>query len=370
MKQVSFLLVCFLSPLIASAFSHVDRAASFEYGDPGIKSMHALAFSPDGVLFIGDSKSATIFAIQTEDVSAGKEVEDIEVNKVDELIADALGTEVENITIQDMAIHPLSKRVYLAVHHVDGTPVLLTIQKGRLDVVNLSSVNYSKAALGSPVEESATDRRGRSLRQWAISDLEYFDGRVLVSGLSNKEFSSSVTMMSYPFKENDQELASLEIWHAAHGQFETHSPIKTFTTAIINSEPQVVASYTCTPLVLFPLSMMKSGAHVKGRTVAELGNRNTPLDIISMEKGGESYLLMANTSRALMKISYQALESFDGSLTEPVTENSGTAGIDFINLPLVNVLQLAKLDDKRFVMLQRRSNGDLDLHTGSADRWL
>ncbi|NND31487.1 MAG: hypothetical protein HKN76_02770, partial [Saprospiraceae bacterium] len=236
-------------------------------------------------------------------------------------------------------------------------------------VFDFVDVDYSKKPLLQAVSEDAKDRRGRSLRQWAISDLDYFEGRLLVSGLSNKEFSSAMTCLKFPFNDDD-EIATLEIWHAAHGQFETHSPIKTFTTTIINGAPHIVASYTCTPLVLFPLSMLKEGQHVKGRTIAELGNRNTPLDIISMEKAGKSYLLMANTSRALMKISYEKLEAFQGGLTEPVTENSGTAGIDFISLPLVNVLQLDKLDDQRFVMLQRRSNGDLDLYTGTADRWL
>jgi hypothetical protein len=139
---------------------------------------------------------------------------------------------------------------------------------------------------------------------------------------------------------------------------------------MLNSEPHIIASYTCTPLVLFPLKELKKGEHVVGRTVAELGNRNTPLDIISMEKGGKAYILMANSSRAMMKISYEHLEAFKDGLTTPVEENSATAGIDFIALPLVNVLQLDKLDDSRFVMLQRKADGDLDLLTGTADRWL
>ena len=257
----------------------------------------------------------------------------------------------------------------MAIHHVEGSPVLLTIDKDGLKNFDLSEVLYSKMMLPDAIEPDAKDSRGRSLRGWAISDLDYFNGRVLVSGLSNKEFSSALSMFPFPF-EDKHDIATLEIWHAAHGQFETHSPIKTFTTTLLNGEPHIVASYTCTPLVLFPLSMLKEGQHVKGRTVAELGNRNTPLDIISMEKGGKAYLLMANTSRALMKISYEHLEAFKGGLTQPVEENSATAGIDFIALPLVNVLQLDKLDNSRFVMLQRKSNGDLDLLTGTADRWL
>ena len=365
----SLLLLFSFCVLYLSALPPTNPNLGFINGTPDIQSMHSLTFGPEGILFIGDSKSASVFALDTKVKSIAREVEDINIEKVDAQISAVLGTTTDNITIQDMAICPTSKKVYLAVHHVDGTPVLMTFSSGELQVVDLSNVSYSKMDLQDAVAIDAKDRRGRSLRKWAISDMDYFDGKVLVSGLSNKEFSSSLTSFPFPFSDK-QDIASLEIWHAAHGKFETHSPIKTFTTTMLGGEAHIVASYTCTPLVLFPLAMLKKGQHVKGRTVAELGNRNTPLDIISMEKAGKSYLLMANTSRALMKISYEKLEAFKGGLTEPVTENSGTAGIDFISLPLVNVLQLDKLDDERFVMLQRRSNGNLDLYTTTANRWL
>ncbi len=369
MKRPGNILVWLILFSTSTIVAAEDLRSGFINGDPEIKSIHALTFGTDGILFIGDSKSATIFAIDTKDAPSSGTVEDIDVKQIDKMIAASLGTQVENIIIQDMAVHPESKRVFLAVHHIDGTPVLITIEKGQPMLFDLKAVFYSKMVLPYAVAEDAKDDRGRSLRGWAISDLDYFEGQVLVSGLSTKEFSSSLTMLPFPFSDK-HDVATLEIWHAAHGAYETHSPIKTFTTTMVNGQAHIVASYTCTPLVLFPLSMLKEGQHVMGRTVAELGNRNTPLDIISMEKGGKSYLLMANTSRALMKISYEHLEAFQGGLTDPVEENSGTAGIDFISLPLVNILQLDKLDDSRFLMLQRKSNGDLDLYTSTADRWL
>ena len=88
------------------------------------------------------------------------------------------------------------------------------------------------------------------------------------------------------------------------------------------------------------MSDLQDGAHAKGRTVAELGNWNTPLDMIEMEKEGQRYILMANSNRALMKIKVSNIESFGDSLTERVQERAGTAGVDFINLPFVNVQQL------------------------------
>ena len=46
----------------------------------------------------------------------------------------------------------------------------------------------------------------------------------------------------------------------------------------------------------------------KGKTIAELGNRNKPLDMISYKKEGKDYLLMANSSRGVMKISTENID--------------------------------------------------------------
>src|SRR4029077_4423049 len=107
----------------------------------------------------------------------------------------------------------------------------------------------------------------------------------------------------------------------------------------------------------------------KGRTVAEMGSGNSPLDMITMTKGGDQYLIMSNSNRPVFKVKYKSIESFQGNITTPVEENFGTAGVDFIQMPIVNVLQLDKLDDSQFILLQRKANGDLDLWT-AGDRYL
>ncbi|MDA1122018.1 MAG: hypothetical protein O2887_16265 [Bacteroidetes bacterium] len=266
-----------------------------------------------------------------------------------------------------MAVHPLSKRVYFSVQSGDGTPALLRINGGKFEAVPLTNIRYSSTAINNAVEDKVDDR-GRSQRVWAISDINYFDDKVMVTGLSNQEFSSTFRSIPFPFGKT-QDQSSIEIWHAAHGRYETYSPIKTFTATTINGKEQLIASYTCTPLVLIPLDELAPGKHVKGRTVAELGSSNSPLDIVVMEKKGEKFLLMANSNRAIMKIKLSDIESFEGKLTEPVSESYATDGVAFINLPVTNVIQLDKMDESRFVVLQRKSNGSLDLWTGG-ERYL
>lgn len=234
--------------------------------------------------------------------------------------------------------------------------------------VDLKNVDYTSITLANAPAEDAKDRRGNPLRVASISDLGFYEGKVMVSGLSNQEFSSTFRIIPYPFTKQ-QDWASLKIYHAAHKQYETFAPIRTFTVAEVNGKKSLIASYTCTPLVVFPLEDLKPGTHVEGRTVAEMGSGNSPLDMITMKKGNESYLLMANSSRPVFKVKFSQIDAFQGGLTTPVEENFATAGVNFISLPVVGVLQMEKLDDTQFLMLQRKPNGDLDFWT-AGDRYL
>lgn len=354
--------------VISATKNETTLTADFITGDPEIQSINALAFGPEGILFIGDSKSASVFALDTKDTEKLATATAIRMREFDTKIAEKLGTEASNINITDMAVNPLSKSVYFSVHSSDGTPLLFKINGEEIETISLKNVSYSKTGVQNAVAVDKKDRRGRSQRVWAIADMGFYNGKLMVSGLSNQEFSSTFRSISFPF-DDQQDHASLEIYHAAHAQFETFAPIKTFTVATIKGKDHLVASYTCTPLVLFPLDELKSGKHVKGRTVAELGAGNSPLDIISMEKEGNSYLIMSNTNRAVMKVNYSDVEKFEGTLTEPVKELGRTEGVPYISLPMVNVLQLDKLDDNQFIYIQRRSDGELILNTAN-NRWL
>ncbi|HVF81548.1 MAG TPA: hypothetical protein VM884_06425 [Flavisolibacter sp.] len=352
----------YMAALLAGGFfiAASNRPVDQPLTPADVKSISAITFGPDGILFIGDSKSATVFAVNTKDTKKGKPAA-FDIKNIDQKIAAALGTEAANITITDMAVNPISKKLYIAVQASDGTPVLLKVDGDKMEAVSLKEMNASSVVLANAPAEDAKDGRGRSLRISSISDLGYADGKLLVSGLSNHQFSSSFKSIPYPFTATQDE-ATLEIYHAAHGRYETSAPIKTFTTATINNKKYLVASYTCTPLVLFPMDELKPGMHVKGRTVAEMGSGNTPIDMITLQSGSESFLMMANTKHPVAKVDYKAIASFEGTLTEPV---KGTGGVTFTAMPLTNVLQMDKLDEKQVVMLQKKANGDVDLLTAN-----
>lgn len=359
--------------VLAWAFPNRMATATLSYGTPDVQSMSALAFGPENLLFVGDSKGAAVFALDVNDAEKATSQEPVNLQDVDKKIAALLGTTPDAISIHDMAVHPASQNVYLSVTRGQGDaamPVLLRIaQDGAMEEVSLDGVRFSKAAITNAPAADARDRRGGSLRTNTITDLAYADHQVYVAGLSNEEFASNLRRLAFPF--NDQMTASsLEIFHVAHGQYETHAPVRTFMPFDIGGEPNILAAYTCTPLVAFPVGNLKDGAHVKGKTVAELGFGNTPLDILSFEKNGKRRLLIANTNRTVMMLDADALYGAE-SLTQPLGEGMMTDGVGYLSLPLTGVLHMALLNDEHFVLLQRQSqDGSLRLRSFPISRMI
>lgn len=371
MKKIIFrvsLVATVLLMVAATKDKKSELTANFTTGDPGIASMNSLSFGPEGILFVGDSKNAMIYALDTKDTKAVEKSATIGMNKFDETVAASLGTTLDNIRITDMAVNPISKVAYFSVHTKNGTPVLLKLVGKKLENVSLKNISYSKTSLNDAVAVDAKDKRGRALRNWAVADLKYHNGKVMVSGLSNKEFASTFRSIPFPFT-NQQDYASLEIFHVAHGRYETYAPIKVFDIITIKNEEFLLASYTCTPLVLFPMKDLKGKKHLKGRTIAELGGGNSPLDIISFKKNGQLKFFLSNTNRPVMRINFDDIANFKESMTTPMTEFGKDAGLTYDNLPFVNVIQMDNLDKDNTLMLRRKSNGDLYLYSRNK-KWM
>lgn len=364
MKKIIYtlsLVAAVLITIAATSKKNDTLTKDFITGNPGISSMNSLSFGPEGILFIGDSDNATIYALDTKDRKVNTKAEKIAIGNFDVKVAAALGTTKDNIRITDMAVNPMSKVPYFSVQTKNGTPVLLKLVGGKLENIDLNSISYSKTALTNAAAKDAKDARGRGMRRWAVSDMKYYNGKVLVSGLSNKEFSSSFSSIPFPFT-NKHDFATLEIYHAAHGRYETYAPIKTFDVTTIDGKEYLLASYTCTPLVLFPINDLTGGKHLKGRTIAELGAGNSPVDIISFKKGDDLEFYMSNSNRPVMRMNIKDIANFKESMTTPITEFGTAAGMTYDNLPFVNVQQMDNLDEGNVLLLRRRNDGVLYLH--------
>ncbi len=360
MNLRSTLCLLVAAALFTTAAVSADFSSSLKSGKADLKSAGALAFGPDGVLFVGDSVGAAIFALDTQDRAKGA-VGAVEIKGINEKIASLLGATADQILINDMAVNPVSHKVYLSVSRgrgPDAAAVILRVDRmGKIEEFSLENVRYSRVALPNAPDPAAKGR-GVSPRQEAITDLAYVDGKVFVAGLSNEEFASKLRAIPFPFQEADNG-ASVEIFHGSHGRWETNAPVRTFVPYSIKAEPHLLAAYTCTPLVKFPVSSLKPGTKVVGTTIAELGNRNRPLDMIVYKKGGAEYILMNNSSRGVMKMSTAKIDTY-----EAIKEQTEIKGLPYETIAdLKGVEQLDLYDANNALILTRVEGGSLDLKT-------
>jgi len=338
-------LLAIVAVLVAVSVGRADNGLT--KGTPELKSATRLAFGANGLLFVGDSQGSTIFAIETGDTKAPSE-KPVNVERLDAKIGAALGVAEKEVKINDLKVNPASGNVYLAVTRGTGAgqaAIIKVSRDGTIEPMSLKDVMFAKVSL-----PSASDKQ----RNLSITSMAFMDGRVFVSGLSNEEFASTLWALPYPFGESTKG-SGIKIYHAAHAKYETASPIRTFTPFKIGGEANIVASYQCTPLVKIPVSELKPGAKVQGTTIAELGNMNQPLAMISYTKDGKDYLLSANSRHGLIKIPTAEFETAV-SISAPV---KGLAGPKYEQIAefKTDVTKLDKLDDGRAILLVKAGGG-------------
>jgi hypothetical protein len=358
MRRYSFLLAALALVGAASSLNAAEKLG-MKKGDVKLQSAGPIAFGPDSVLFVSDPKAATVYAIDTQDGVGKRPFAEVKAAGLEKQAKEIGG---ENAKVADIAVNPLSGNVYVSIS--GSTPAVAKLANGKLTKVALEGIANSSAKLPNPPEDKETPGQGgrpaRNMRNDSITDLAFVDGHVLASGLATSTKGSSVQDIAFPF-DKKAEVAGLEIYHGAHGRLEDNAPIRAFVPFNINGQPHLLAGFQCTPLVKFPISAVDDGKQIKGTTVAELGNRNQPIDMITYEKDGETYLLIANTARGVMKVSTKDIDKNPG-INEPV-KGGGTAGQTFDKIDeLTGVVQLDKLDDSRAVVVID-TQGELTLKT-------
>ncbi len=347
-----------LTALLALAGSLVFGASpdGLRVGRPELKSASALAFGPHGVLFIGDSIGAAVFAVDTGDTVPVASAPPIEYKQIDHRIAGLLGADPDQIRINDIKTNPISKNIYISVSRgrgLDAIPVILrTDPSGRITEFALDHVAYSEAVLPNPpVSNPRADYRNPRLE--TITQIAFVDNKVIVAGLSNEEFASNLRVIPFPFRTVGKG-ADIEIYHGSHGDYETQAPVRTFFPWTIGGKQYIVAAYTCTPLVLIPVDSLKSGAKVTGTTIAELGMGNRPLDMIPYRKDNHDYILLANSYRGVLRLPAENLDSY-----EPITHPAQMEGVPFKRISnLRNVVMLAALDNSNALILKTTRGED------------
>lgn len=355
-----------------------------------IEALGALEFSPEGILFAGDNIAGSIHAIDLSKESRMKESFEINVYNIDVQVAAVLGTAPQNILIHDIAVHPISGEVYLSVtrgHGVEAMPALIKVNAdNELDNVDLGAANMTSQALskmpdmnkqfrprgsmGGPPTAKDIAKAQRPMRLFSIMDIKYHKGEVFVSGISNEEFCSVLRRMPYPYNGTES-VSNIEMYHIAHDQYESRAPIRAMEIKHIDGIDQIVAAYTCSPVVLIPLTELTDGAKVKARTLGDMGN-GQPLDMVAFHLMGQEMLFVTNSGRTPQVIPLQGLNNAK-VVTDKDFERGGKLdlsplmpygpmgkGVMFVG----SSLQIDLLDEGHFVSLNRDApTGSLDLET-------
>jgi hypothetical protein len=352
--------VCVVLALFATAAVAQDITASLTPGKAELRQAGVMTFGANGVLFVADNLGATIYAIDTQDRTPSTATS-MNVTGLRDKVAGLLGTTPDQVLVNDVVVNPISRNAYVSVARGLGPAAAAVIVRvtpaGQLSTVSLDNVRHSKVAIPNPGNEGTGRQNARAQ---TITDMGIADGRLFVAGLSNEEFSSTLRSVPLPFPTSIDKGTSIEIWHGNHGRFETNAPVRVFVPYKIGQQQNILAAYTCTPLVKFDVTALKPGTKVLGTTIAELGMGNNPLDMIVYNKDGKDYFLMSNDRRGVMKLPTGSLGS-QAPITARVAQE--TAGVPYETITtLTNVQQLDKFNDQQALILQS-NGGSLDLKT-------
>ena len=327
-----------------------------------INSISRLAAGPENVLFVADWKSARVHAITLPRAAQKPAGTAFNILDLDSVLSKQVGG--AKVTIEDMVVRPGTAEVYIAVSYgAAKTPALFVVTSDqRARRVDLKAAKSTSIALRDAPTSNYKFWRETPERSFTVTDMKWRDGELFIAGLSNQDFASTLRRVHYPF-DSKQSVTSVEIYHTGHNLIETRAPIRAMSFATWGGKPYLVAAYTCTPIVIIPLEDLKDGAHIRGKTIGELGYGNTPADMISFSKSEqgktEDFLLLVNFERAADVIPVSQVEAASGRPgMEKVVPFGQIAGLDVTSAPLAGAMRVDNLDEKSFIVVRRQLEKD------------
>ncbi|PHS20161.1 MAG: hypothetical protein COA86_02400 [Kangiella sp.] len=335
------------------------------------KSTNVLEFNDKGILFIADSTSSTIYGYETSMDSNKQAIGGYNLKGIDSKLAKHLQIKVRDLAIKDMALHPITKEAYFAISYVKKGqyhPAIVTVnQLGKIKNFDLKKTKHTEYLVSNTTKSKEKYWGKTPLSSLMFTDIDFHKGNLYVSGLSNAEFSSTLRVIPFPFVDKAMSEVSVEVFHANHNQMETRAPIRTLDIVELDGKEYLIAAYTCTPLVSIPLDQIKNGAHIVGKTIAELGYGNTPIDFISFtaqdwNKNNYDVLMLSNKNQSAQVIPLSAISQSNKEKGLDSFAGFQLAGTKATPVPMTGIMQLADQDNYHLLALRRNAdNGEVEL---------
>jgi len=330
-------------------------------------SATVLEFADPTTLFVADSAGAKIHAYTLPEAAPATASTAYTFEGFSRALAETLGVAEAEITFNDLAVNPATQAAFVSLSAASQPAVVMVTPDGTITSLDLASLPSTSTELGTAPDDGVTFWRDIPSASLTVTDLDFADGTLFVSGLSTGEFASTLNQIPYPFGGAVRS-TSVEIYHAVHDQMETRAPIRAMEIVDLDGVQTVVAAYTCTPLVTLPTASLTDGAHVTGNTIAELGYGNTPLEVLSFDvydqQGNASpFVMVVNRELQANLIPLEAVAAAANApgLAEPVSMGM-EAGVDTIQTPMSGVYQAADQDPQFLLALKRNlDSGAMDL---------
>lgn len=324
-------------------------------GDARLLSAGAITFGPSEVLFVADSRGATLYAFDVAETGQASLSGRNLITDLDLKVAGALGTTRDKVRFGDMARHPRTGSLYFSVSRLGengAEPALVRVRGAdKVEVLDLSRIRHSSAPVpASPGLNDTTDW-GQPKWRLAMTDLAFVDGELWIAGLSNEQFNSALRRLPFPFTKGGK-LTTVEIYHTSHDLWETAAPITAFMPIVLDGTPSILAGYGCSPIAVFRRAELAAGGHRRGRTVAELGGGSRPVDMIRYETRGKEWILVANNNRTLMRLDPHEVARAP-ELTTPVKQTFQPAGVGYLPVASTGVMQIEDYGPEFIAVLVR-----------------
>ena len=345
-------LLCVAAVLMLGAFATSAVAGP-------VRSVGVMTFVDADTLVIADWRAGQIHALQLPP-AARATPKPFNLSNVSTPIARALGTRPEDLRFEDLAFRPGAELAYITLSVIRAAavprPALVSVDAaGSVVVVDLARTPRTSVEIRSV--PTADKRLWRDVPEATLTmtDLVYHEGKLYVAGLSNASFASTLRIYEFPFT-GAATATSVEMYHPVHNQLETRAPIRKMAIVTLKGEPSLVAAYTCTPLVTIPLKDLKAGAHVRGKTIAELGWGSAPVDMVTFDAGQGLMVLLTNSHKSadLMSVSAIAEASARPGLATPIKwPTEPLLGLKSTYIPMSGITQLDNQNGEFFGALRR-----------------
>lgn len=330
-------------------------------------STTVLEFADATTLFVADSAGAAIYAYTLPEAAPANGSAAYTFEGFSRALADKLDVAEADITFNDLAVNPATQAAFVSLTVGTAPAIVMVTPDGVITQLDLATLPATSTPLGTQPDDGVTFWRDIPSVSLIVTDLDFADGTLFVSGLSTGEFASTLNTIPYPF-DGQATSTSVEIYHAVHDQMETRAPIRAMEIVDLDGVQTVVAAYTCTPLVTLPTSSLQDGAHVTGNTIAELGFGNTPLEVLSFavydqERNASNFVMVINRELQANLIPLDNVtDAANGpGLSTPVSMLA-EAGVETLQVPMSGVYQAADQDAQFLLALKRNiDTGAMDL---------